>query len=137
MHAHNANPSSDDCQFSMDPSIAQSLFPPFLDLQYQFPFFFLSLHLRLPTFLHASVSIASCPMPTRNIQNFQSKHGTSLGSVRPPSWAADYERYILWRDIQDTFVGVIYLQHPSGNSRVLFMTDKNGELYVASFFSCL
>ncbi|KAF9028748.1 hypothetical protein BGZ52_007737 [Haplosporangium bisporale] len=67
-------------------------------------------------------------MPTRNIQNFQAKNGTHLGSVQPPPWAADYERIILWRDVQDAFVGVIYLQHPSGNN-VLFMTDKNGELH--------
>ncbi|KAF9387203.1 hypothetical protein CPC16_007178, partial [Podila verticillata] len=56
------------------------------------------------------------------------KDGTHLGSVQPPPWAADYERIILWRDVQDAFVGVIYLQHPSGNN-VLFMTDKNGELH--------
>lgn len=67
-------------------------------------------------------------MPTRNIQNFQNKNGTLLGRVLPPSWAADYDRYILWRDIQNAFGGVIYLHHPTGHSRVLFMIDKNGEL---------
>lgn len=120
---------------SVRPSVLLSVCPspPLPRLAMSFPFLF-SLFAPPPSNIPSrSRARPSCPMPTRNIQKFQTKDGTPLGSVQPPPWAADYERIILWRDIQNAFVGVIYLQHPSGNS-VLFMTDKNGELYVASFF---
>lgn len=41
------------------------------------------------------------------------------------------ERYVLWSDIQETFLGVDYVRGTLG--RLMFMIDDDDELYVSTF----
>lgn len=65
--------------------------------------------------------------PAVVLQKFKSEDGKSLPSLPAHVCEATGEQYVLWRDIQDAFVGVSHLQDFRG-SRVLFTVDDNGEM---------
>lgn len=70
--------------------------------------------------------------PSVIIQKFQSEDGEPLGTLRTLICDETGESYVLWKDIQEAFVGIGHLNDWSYGFalRVLFMADKTGELYV-------
>lgn len=61
------------------------------------------------------------------IQKFKSANGTLLASLPTHVCTETGERYVLWRDIQDTFKGADHLLDLS-KEVVLFTIDNDGEM---------
>lgn len=73
----------------------------------------------------ASLKSADPPV----LQKFESKYGESLGRLPTQVCPMTGRRYILWSDIQNAFSTVVRLSD-GGKASLLFMVDKDGELYV-------
>ncbi|KFH69286.1 hypothetical protein MVEG_04101 [Podila verticillata NRRL 6337] len=73
--------------------------------------------------------------PSVIIQKFQSEDGEPLGTLRTLICEETGESYILWKDIQEAFMGIGHLDDWSHGSarRVLFLVDKAGELLHNAF----
>lgn len=65
----------------------------------------------------------------RTFQTFKSEDGTSLTSLRCHVCEETGEQFILWRDVQQAFDGVHYLE-ADDVSMAVFSVDNDGELYV-------
>lgn len=61
-------------------------------------------------------------------QTFRSQDDKPLTSLPTRVCSETGQRYVLWKDIQDTFRGVDHLKYWSGY-RIIFMSDGDGELY--------
>lgn len=73
----------------------------------------------------ASLKSADPPV----LQKFESKYGETLGRLPTQVCPMTGRRYILWSDIQNAFASVVRLSD-GGKASLLFMVDKDGELYV-------
>lgn len=62
------------------------------------------------------------------VQQFESEDGTPLVSLPTSFCTETNQRFVLWKDIQDQFDGVLHLSSLFENP-VEFMIDPDGELY--------
>jgi hypothetical protein len=93
------------------------------------PIFLHHSHIALPNQV-SSIKITMASSEFSDRQQFKSKDGTPLTSLRSHPYTADTkERYVLWSDIQHTFQGIDHLE-TEDEKMVLFMIDTDGELYV-------
>jgi hypothetical protein len=65
-------------------------------------------------------------------QRFLSKDGEPLASLPIKTCPESGKRYTFWSDIQDIFKDIVYLKDRD-ELIVLFMIDKDGELYVSFY----
>lgn len=70
------------------------------------------------------------PQPEHTFQTFKSEDGTPLFGLRCHVCEKTGARYILWKNVQTAFDGVIYLTTVDVKF-VLFTVDNDGELYVS------
>lgn len=89
-------------------------------------------HTTFPILFEAKMRPPEDTNPSVIIQKFQSEDGEPLGTLRTLICEETGESYVLWKDIQEAFVGIGHLDDWSYgfDLRVLFMVDKAGELYV-------
>lgn len=60
-------------------------------------------------------------------QTFESEDGTPLASLPTSLCTETDERYVLWRDVQDAFDGILHVS-TMFETTVLFTIDGDGEL---------